>query len=187
VEFVRAIIAAYLIVTLAATALAKLRNWRASSVSVMREGVIPPRAAGAVVIALAAVELLLATLFMLGIQSTVTGFAGTGLFLAFCGYQLLVTAKTNSLRCSCAGTSRTDPASLPAIAGTTLACLAQAALACVLALAGGRPGGNLELIAVAAWAAPIIVALAGLMRRSGRPEIDERRPAGLVSRVEWDL
>lgn len=149
-DFVRALIAAYLIATLAATGLAKLKNWRSSSVNVMREGVIAPSAAGTVVIVLAAVELLLATLLMLGVQSAVTGFAGTGLFLAFCGYQLLVAARTNSLRCSCAGTSRTDPASLPAVTGATFACLAQAALACTLAVAGGRPDGNLGLLAIAA-------------------------------------
>jgi hypothetical protein len=182
VEFARALIAAYLIATLATTALAKLKNWRASSVSVIRESVIPPRAAGVAVVAVAAVELLLATLFMLGIESAVAGFAGMGLFLAFCGYQLLVAVKTNSLMCSCAGTSRTDPASLPAVAGATLACLVQATLACTLAVVGGRPSGNLDLLTITAWTAPIIVFLAGLLRRSGQPEMDERFHLGLASR-----
>jgi len=181
VEFVRTLIAAYLIATLAATGLAKLRNWRASSVSVMRENVIPPHAAGVVVLVVAAVELLLATLLMLGIESTAVGFAVMGLFLAFCGYQLLVAVKTNSLMCSCAGTSRTDPASWPAVAGVTLACLAQAALACTLAV-GGRPSGNLDLVTLAAWTAPIVVFLAGLLRRSGRSGIDERIPEGVAPR-----
>ena len=131
-------------------------------------------AASLTIIVVAAVELLLATLFMLGVDSTVAGFAGMGLFLAFCGYQLLVAVKTNSVMCSCAGTSRTDPALLPAIAGVTLACLAQAALAGTLAVVDRRPGGNLGPLTVAAWAAPIIVFLAGLMRQSERSDPDER-------------
>jgi hypothetical protein len=181
VEFFRALAAAYLIATLSATALAKLKSWRVSSVSVLREGVIPPRAATAVTVAVAAVEFLLATLFMLGTDPAVTGFAATGLFLAFCGYQLLVAARTNSLICTCAGTTRSDPASPPAVAGTVLACLLQAALACTLALVGGRPGGTLGLLTITAWAAPIIVFLVGLLRQSGRPEIDKRFPVEFAS------
>jgi hypothetical protein len=182
VEVLRALIAVYLVSTLTATALAKLRNWRGASVSVIRESVIPARVAGAAVIVIAIVELLLAILYMLGVESIVAGLAGMSLFLAFCCYQLLVALRTNSLMCSCAGTSRTDPASLPAVSGTVLACLVQAALACTLAVAGGRLGGNLSLLTVAAFIAPIIVFLAGLLRRSGRAKIDERPYLGLALR-----
>ena len=177
----QALVAAYLIATLSATALAKLKNWRVSSVGVLRERVIPSRAATTVTIAVATVEFLLATLFMLGIESTVTGFAATGLFLVFCGYQLLVAARTNSLMCSCAGTTRSDPASPPAVAGTVLACLVQAAFACTLAVVGGHPDGILHFITITAWAAPIVVFLAGLLRRSEPSEIDMRFPVEFAS------
>lgn len=180
-EFFRALAAAYLIGTLSATALAKLRNWRATSVGLLREGVIPGRVAVAVTIAVAAAECLLATGFMLGTDPEVTGFAATGLFVAFCGYQLLVAVKTNALMCTCAGSARSDPASLPAVGGTVLACLVQAALASVLALAGGRPGGDLALLAIAAWAAPVVVFLAGLLRHSAPLEIDSRLPVEFAS------
>lgn len=185
-EFVRTLIAAYLIATLAATALAKLKNWRASSVSVMRASVIPPRAAAAVIIVVVAMEFLLATLFMLGIEPAVAGFAGMGLFLAFGAYQLLVAAKTNSLICSCAGTTRTDPASLPAVAGTTLACLAQAALSCALAVSNDGSSEIFHLFTIIAWVVPVAVFLAGLLRRTGQSEIDDLFPTEFASE-EYDF
>jgi hypothetical protein len=45
VELFRALAAAYLIGTLNATALAKLANWRIASTGILRERVVPPRAA----------------------------------------------------------------------------------------------------------------------------------------------
>jgi hypothetical protein len=170
VEFVRTLAAAYLIVTLATAALAKLKSWRASAVSVLRESVIPPRAATAVVLAVAAVELSLATLFMLGAEPTGAGFAAMGLFLSFCGYQLLVAARTNSLMCSCAGVLRTDPASAPAVSGTVLACLIQAGLSYFLAITRADASGVFRLITFAAWVLPLIVILAGLLRRTRRSD-----------------
>lgn len=173
-EIVRALVASYIVATLVATALAKLKNWRFSSISVTRESVIPSCASSAVVIAVAITELFLATLFMLGYESAVVGFAGTGLFLAFCGYQLLVAMKTNSLMCSCAGTTRTDPASLPAVAGTTLSCLVQAALCCTLAITSGRSDAMFYLFTVTAWVVPVAIFLTGLFRRTGWSEFNGR-------------
>lgn len=173
-EFFRTFVAAYLISTLSVTALAKLKSWRVSSVGVLRERVIPPSAATSITIAVAVVEFLLATFFMLGTESVVTGVAATVLFLGFCWYQLLVAAKTNSLTCTCAGTIRSGPASPPAVAGTVFASLVQATLACTMAIVGGGPGGILHLLAITAWIIPMIVFLVGLLRRSGRSGIDER-------------
>jgi hypothetical protein len=130
VEFFRALAAAYLIGTLSATALAKLKNWRATSVGLLREGVIPGRVAVAVTIAVAAAECLLATGFMLGTDPEVTGFAAPGLFVAFCG--------------------------------------------------------DLALLAIAAWAAPVVVFLAGLLRHSAPLEIDSRFPVEFASH-KYDL
>lgn len=174
--FVRTLVAAYLIATLATAALAKLKSWRASSVSVLRESVVPPRAATPVVLAVAAAELLLATFLMLGVESVAAGWAAAGLFLAFCGYQLLVAARTNALMCSCAGTSRTDPASVPAVAGTVLACFIQAGLACGLAITHANASRVFYLITFIAWVVPLIVFLAGVPRRIGRSDIRDRFP-----------
>ena len=177
-----ALAASYLIATLSATSLAKLKNWRIASVGILRERVVPRRAAPAIIITVAVTELVLATLLMLGAEPRATGFAAAGLFLAFCGYQMAVAVRTNSLICTCAGTARTDPASPPAVAGAGLACVIQAGLACMLAVAGGRPGGNiLDLLAVTAWAAPLITFLAGTRRRSGEPELDHRFPVKFIS------
>jgi hypothetical protein len=180
-ELVRALAASYLTATLSATSLAKLKSWRISSVGILRERVIPQRAAPAVILTVAVAEFVLATFLMLGIEPRETGFTATGLFLAFCGYQMAVAVKTRSLICTCAGTTRTDPASPAAVAGTGLACIIQASLACTLALSGGRPGGNLVLLTVAAWAIPLITFLAGVWRRSGRPDVDNRFPVEFAS------
>lgn len=139
-QFARAVMAAYLIVTLVATALAKLKNWRATSVGVARESVFPARTVPIVIFAVSAAELLIATFLMLGSRPIAWGFAGMGLFLAFLGYQVLVAARTNSLMCACAGVVRTDPASRPAVTGTVVSCLIQAGLSCVLALTGPAHG-----------------------------------------------
>ena len=173
-EIVHALVASYLIATLAATVLAKLKNWRHASMSVTRESIIPHRAATTTVITVAIMELLLAAVFALGIEPAVAGFAGMGLFLAFCGYQLLVAAKTNSLMCSCAGTARTDPASPPAVAGTTISCLVQSALCCVLAITHTHPSILFYLFTVPAGIIPVTLLLAGLLRQTRWPEMNGR-------------
>jgi hypothetical protein len=178
VELIRTLVASYLIATLSATSLAKLKNWRTVSVGVLREMVIPRRAASATIVTVAAVEFLLATLLMLGVQPAVTGFVAAALFLTFGGYRVAVAVRTKSLICTCAGITQSDPASPPAVAGVGFACHLQAGLACTLALLGGRPGGNLlALLTVAAWIAPFITLLTGNWRQSGRLEIDDRFPA----------
>lgn len=174
-QLVHAIIAAYLIVTLTATALAKLKNWQVASAGVARESVFPTRIAPIVIFGVAVAELVLATFFMLGFQSSVSGFTGTGLFLAFLGYQLLVARRTNSLMCACAGTSRTDPASLPAVTGTTVACLMQASLCCALPLTGSATG-VFHLAVIIAWLIPIVLFVAGLFRRRAQPGASHQIP-----------
>ena len=89
VEILRTLIASYLIATLGATALAKLRNRRVSSVGMQRERVIPARAAPAVIVTVAFAELSLATLLMLGAAPVATGIATAALFVLFAGYRLL--------------------------------------------------------------------------------------------------
>lgn len=156
--------ASYLIVTLGATALAKVKNWRIASVGIQRERVIPAGAASAVIIALAIAEFSLATLLMLGAAPVATGFATAALFVVFAGYRLMVAVKTKSLMCSCAGMLRADPASLPSVAGASLACLILAAFASVLVFLGPPAGYPVGLLAVAAWAVPLAIFAAGTRR-----------------------
>jgi hypothetical protein len=181
-ELFRTLAAAYLIATLSATSLAKLRNWRVASVGILRERVIPYRAATAVIILVAFAEFLLATILMLRVEPEMTGFATAGLFLAFGGYRLVVAAKTKSLNCICAGTTRSDPASVAAVTGTVVACLLQAALACTLAMLSGHPSGNLlEILPIIAWAAPFCIFLAKPLLQSGEPKTDDRFPVEFAS------
>lgn len=65
-EIFRTLIAAYLIATLSATALAKIRNYRVASIGIQRERIIPAKAALALTFSLAITEFTLATLLMTG-------------------------------------------------------------------------------------------------------------------------
>jgi hypothetical protein len=173
-EIVRALMAAYIVATLSATALAKLKNWRLSSAGVTREGIFPSRAAVSVVIATSLAELAVACFVTTGDDPIFVGIAGACLFLAFCGYQLMVAARTNSLMCSCAGTARSDAASSPAVTGAVLACLTQAAVCGGLGFIPSRQGMIFYLFTAAAWLIPVTMLAFGILRRSGQSEMNTR-------------
>ena len=144
-----------------------------TSEGVGRESVIPSRAVSVMVIATVVVELALALLLVLAVQPRLVGLAGMALFL-FGGYQLLVAVKTNSLMCSCARTKRTDPASVPAVIGTVLACLVQAALSCFLAVSNVRPDMIFRLFAITALIIPLFTFFVGAARRRGQSQVNGR-------------
>ncbi|GAA2165393.1 hypothetical protein GCM10009727_84040 [Actinomadura napierensis] len=126
---------------------------------------MPIRAAPFIIGAVAGAEFLLAALLAAGVQTVPTASAATGLFVCFACYRLLVARRTNSLMCSCAGRTRTDPATPAAMVGTTLACLIQAGLAGALLALGGRPdGGLLSSLAVVALLVPFLFVAAGARR-----------------------
>lgn len=177
VEILRTLIASYLIATLGATALAKFKRRQVTSAGILRESVIPARFIPAVTVTLAITEFSLATLLMLGVEPVPTGFAAATLFVLFAGYRLIVAAKTNSLTCSCAGTIRTHPASLPSVTGASLSCLILAALACMLVFLGPPAGYPVKFLAIAAWVAPLASTLIGARRGMGRPNTDNLFPA----------
>lgn len=177
-DILRALAATYLIATLSATSLAKLRNWRAASVGVLRESVVPRRAVTVTVWFVAVAEFMLAVAIAVRAEPLVTGIVAAGLFVTFGGYRIVVARRTSSLICSCSGTVRSDPASSAAVAGTLAACAAQAAVAGALAVAGGRPDGPLEFVTSGALIVPVILLLAGLLRASGRPQ-RRAKPTGV--------
>ncbi len=173
-SIIQAVAVGYIVATLAATGLAKLKNFRVTSEGISRESIIPTWATRVVVIGTALLELVLALLFTLAVQPRLVGLAGTVLFLIFGGYQLLVAAKTNTLMCSCAGTKRTDPASLPAIVGTVLACLFQAALSFILALFAVRANMIYHALAMVAFVVPVTTFFIGVLRKTGKSEVNGR-------------
>jgi hypothetical protein len=164
---VQTIVAAYLIATLSATAVAKLATWRDSGVGVMRERVIPAGLATWVAVLVGVVELMLATALAFRVTPAWIGAATAVLFVAFGVYRLLVVIKTNSLMCSCTGTTRRDPASRPAVGGALLAYGIQIVCAVVLAVWNGRPAGlGAATVAGAALIAPLLLLVAA--RLAGR-------------------
>lgn len=179
-EIFRTLIASYLIVTLGSTALAKAKNYRVASIGVQREMIIPARVAAVIIISLVIFEFALATLLMIGSATVVTGFATGALFVVFAAYRLLVSLKTKSLTCSCAGTIRTDPASVPSVAGASLACIIMAALGFIIAFLGRAEYPD-NFLAVAAWIAPIVSFAAGARLGLRRPNTNISYPTELHS------
>jgi hypothetical protein len=176
VEIFHALVASYLIATLGATALAKLKNRRIVSVSIQREGVIPAGVAPVFTGMLVTVEFLLATLLTFGAAPAATDFAAAALFVSFAGYRVMVAIKTKSLTCSCAGTIQTDPASFPSVGGAGFACLILAALACTLAFVGRPAGYPVNFLAIAAWISPFVSLAAGARPRHRGPNTGEVFP-----------
>ena len=157
----------YVVLTLAATSLAKLRSWRASSLVVIRAQVVPATVAPFTVIGVSLVKLALATCLMLGVEPVLAGRTAAALFLIFGGYRVAVAARTSYLICACAGAARYEPLALRTLAATILTSLVQAGLS--LASIGAitqRGTDRLDVAALTAWLVPFIVLLAGKLLHS---------------------
>lgn len=159
----------YITVTLTATSLAKLRTWRASSRSVIREQVIPRYLAAATVLGISAVELVLATTLMLWPARALPSWTAGCLFFCFGSYRLAVAIKTKTLMCSCAGSADWSPASPQAIAATLLASIGQVCAAAISAYSPSYDGRLLmRLPVMAAWVLPFLAMLIGSLRDAPR-------------------
>jgi hypothetical protein len=168
-EFFVQLGASYLIVTLAATSLAKLRNLRVVSHTLRTEQIIPFRLIPAVSIGVPLAELVLATLLAAGIYARPVGFATASIFLLFSAYRgLQITAYPESTGCACAGIVQEAPFTIPAAIGGVLSCLVQAWIAVSLALSSGKPPEE-DLLRLAAWLLPFAVMGVGLIRRRMPP------------------
>jgi hypothetical protein len=171
----------YLVVTLVATSLAKLRNGRQASRAVRRERVVPAGMAPLVIGGVAAAELGLATLMALGTEPAVTGSAVMVLFLLFAGYRVLAAsrkARTDSYTCPCVGVPLTSEAAPRAVAAAVAACVIQAGLACGWGLAGRGGAGPVGVPLVVAWAVPFAVCSAGLVWQVRKRARGNRPPEG---------
>lgn len=154
----------YLVLTLAATGIAKLRMLRGTSVGLMLEGVVPRRMAMGTVVAVASLELLLSVFLVSRQFPQLAGLATAALFLGFAVYRISVAVKTGWVSCSCSGRSVAYKATRPAITAAIMASLIQAALACVWAFLPSREEMVFRLIIVGAFAIPIAAFLKGICK-----------------------
>ncbi|MFI7231125.1 MauE/DoxX family redox-associated membrane protein [Nonomuraea angiospora] len=166
---IREVAGCYLVVTLTATGLAKLRSWRRASTSVTLEGIIPRRMALPIIIAVSTTELTLATLFVTGWYPVVVGYVTACVFLSFGAYKIVVAARTGNVPCSCSGTSRAYRATRPDILGAVAASLIQASLACAWAFMPESGEMLFRLPLLIAFTAPIAVFLVGRYLHRERP------------------
>lgn len=168
--------ACYLILTLSATSLAKLRRWRTTSIALIRESVVPAVLAPGVIIGVALLELTLSTLLLLEVEPVVTGWAASSLLAVFGLYRLAVAAKTKFLMCACAGKHEISPVSPQAIAAIVITTALQACLAYGWMRTASRGStGAFEAAELVAWLAPFATLLAGRVL----PGLVKRRPGGV--------
>jgi Methylamine utilisation protein MauE len=184
IRIVHELLGFYLIVTLMATSLAKLRNWQTSAVGLQWEKVIPAFIAPTAIVVAAITELSLSTLLMLGVEPFLTGCATAGLFLLFGIYRLAVSVRTGSVTCTCAGVIRTESAAVSAIVGTLLASVLQVCFALIWACLSNHEPSDFEVIAVAAWSAPIVALVIGMGRHSTPSSGDDKVRSNLSDESE---
>jgi hypothetical protein len=175
--------AAYLILTLTATSLAKLRMWRAVSLSLTRQQVIPARLSVLVTLGTVFTELALSTLLALRVAPAVTGFLTAGVLVVFGVYRLASAARTRSLMCVCAGFERANPMTPQNVGSLVLSCLTQVALACLWALGPRQPGSAALLaVSIAVWCLPFAALVRGVVasgyRRRDAPAL-AKEPGGV--------
>jgi hypothetical protein len=164
------VVGCYLILTLAATGLAKARAWRTAALAVGRERVIPRSLALPVTVGLCTVEITLAVLLASRTIMKLVGLATAALFLAFACYKSAVVIKIGKDACSCTGTSTMFKATRPSVLASLVSSLVQAA--CGILWAFGPPGTGMwfSLVTVVALAVPLAALLAGSVgaSRKGR-------------------
>ncbi len=158
----RDLICVYLIVTLAATGLAKLRRWRSASVALVRDSVLPRKLVPSIVVGISLAELGLSSALAIGIEVRLAALATATMFVVFGVYRVIAANNSKQLTCGCAGAVRSDPVTPRALAATLLASALQALAAVVLVV----PGASLPRLAgLAALALPFCAFLLGELRR----------------------
>lgn len=163
--FLGTLVTAYLIATLCASSLAKLKNFRVSYVGILRERVLPARVAAFVVAVVIICEFSLAVLLAINFMPGAVHDATAGLFIAFGCYRVAVALKTKALMCSCAGTLRSEAASPAALSGVFLACLALGAVSYLSAFAGRLEGTWVGVFVAGVWLSPFLALVFGYCRR----------------------
>jgi hypothetical protein len=128
---IREVAAAYLIYTLAVTALSKARLWRITSASIRVDGAVPRKFAVAVTLGLIGLELGLAALIATHLLPRVIGLATAALFTTFAAYKIAVFLRLGTVGCSCAGKADIHEGRNAALAASVLATIVQAGFACL--------------------------------------------------------
>lgn len=130
----RELSAVYLVLTLAATSLAKARTWQSTKATMLSERTIPYRYVTLVLGALIVVELGGAIWIASRVAPTTIGLLAAALFVAFGVYKVVTGLRRGIVGCSCAGPTTSYIATIPGIIATALASLVQATLAVIYAV-----------------------------------------------------
>lgn len=157
-QVVHELLAFYLVITFAATGLAKACNWREASAVVASERLIPHRLAAAGIVVVILAELLLATLVAIRFMPLIVGGIATAMFLTFGGYKLIAGLKRGTLGCACAGSQTVYKATVPGMIATCLASLLQATIAAIYALTPAASDSLLlNALLLSALVAPVLM------------------------------
>lgn len=163
--YLRDATACYLIFTLAATGLAKLRRWRTVAVVLARDAVFPTAFTPVVVFSVSLTELLLAAFLSIRFELTYTAAAVLALFVAFGGYRIAAAHSSNALTCGCSGAERANELTKPTLIATMLATSCQVMAALILIFTSGLSRSSLSASAwMAALAIPLGAFIVGQVR-----------------------
>jgi methylamine utilization protein MauE len=174
VILLRDVAACYLIVTLAATGLAKLRRWRTASVVLVRDAVIPPAIVPGVVIAISLSEMVLSVFLTAGVELFLTEVAVAALLTTFGVYRMVAAANSKALACGCSGAIRSVRRTAQTVSATALGSAWQVAIALVLFATGTQHGGQWSALArISALLVPFMALIIGYTRGPGIPSTAE--------------
>jgi hypothetical protein len=170
----RDVAACYLIVTLAATGLAKLRGWRTASVVLVRDAIIPPAIVPGVIIAISLSEMALSVFLAAGVKLFLTEVAVAALLTTFGVYRMVAAANSKALACGCSGAIRSVRRTAQTVSATALGSAWQVAMALVLVATGTQHGGQWSALArISALLVPFIALLIGYARGPEIPSMAE--------------
>ena len=167
-------VACYLIVTLAATGLAKLCRWRTASVALVRDAVIPAAIVPGVIIAISLSELVLSVFLATGVELFSTQFSVAALLATFGVYRMVAAANSKALNCGCAGAIRSVRRTAQTVSATALSSAWQVAMVLVLVATGTQHGSQWSALArMSTLLVPFVALLIGRARGLGTPSMAE--------------
>lgn len=149
--------ALYLILTFAATALAKAKTFQSTYFAIANERIVPVGLAPTVLRIVIAAELGLSLLIVFRIAPQVVGIVIAAVFAIFAAYKLVSAKKTGIASCSCAGPQTVYKATTAGIIASIAASLVQACIGLLYSTLSSNANAASIAISVAAFAAPVTI------------------------------
>lgn len=156
--------ALYLILTFAATALAKAKTFQSTYFAIANERIVSVGLAPTVLRIVIVAELGLSLLIVFRIAPQAVGIVVATVFTIFAAYKLVSARKTGIASCSCAGPQTVYKATTAGIIASTAASVVQACIGLLYATLPSNANAASIAISIAAFVAPVIAFTASQIR-----------------------